>query len=490
MLVHPEPPHLILALSQASGTYTIASKIFESLLRYDFDLKPQPSLAKSWEISPDGLVYTFHLQSGVKWHDGKPFTSADVIFTTQELLMKTHPRARAVFSRVATAEAPDELTVRYTLKEPYSPFIYAMEPSGCPIMPKHLYEGTDYANNPNNAKPVGTGPFRFVEWKRGEFVQLERNPEYWENPLPYLDGIRVVFVPDASARTLALEQGLIDMAGMDATPFSDIERLKKNPNLVLNPRGNEFASPHVILDINNRVAPFQDVRVRQAIVHAVNRNFVRDQIFYGQGKVPTGPIASTTTYYSPDVPSYDFSVAKAKALLDEAGLKPDSRGVRAQVKLMPMPYGDAWMRLAEFTRESLRQVGIIASMESVDPSGYVQRYTNWDFQLTYSALYQFADPALGVARTYLCSNIRKVFLANANGYCNERIDTMWGEATAAVDNAKRQAIYNDIQKTLVNDVPIVPLLELRYPLVTRANLKDAVTSSTGCNDSMRAAYFA
>lgn len=490
MLVHPEPPHLILALSQASGTYTIATKIFESLLRYDFALKPQPSLARSWEISPDGLVYTFHLQRGVKWHDGTPFTAADVIFTTQDLLMKTHPRARSVFSRVATAEAPDALTVRYTLKEPYSPFIYALEASGCPIMPKHLYEGTDYANNPHNAKPIGTGPFRFVEWRRGEYVQLERNPEYWEDPLPYLDAIRIQFIPDASARTLAIEQGLVDIAGMDAPPFSDVERFKKNPNLVLHANGGEFASPHVIMDLNNRVGPFQDKRFRKAMIHAVNRNFIRDQIFYGQGKVPTGPIASTTTYYSADVPTYDYNPRKATALLDEMGLKPDSRGVRARVKIMPMPYGDSWMRLAEYTRESLRQIGVAASMESVDPSGYVQRYTNWDFEITYSALYQFADPALGVARTYLCSNIRKVFLANANGYCNEQIDKMWGEATAAVDEKKRQSIYDEIQKVLVDDVPIVPLLELRYPLVTRAALKDAVVMSTGCNDSMRAAYFA
>ena len=133
-------------------------------------------------------------------------------------------------------------------------------------------------------------------------------------------------------------------------------------------------------------------------------------------------------------------------------------------------------------------MGIATTLENTDPSGFVQKVTNWDYDVTYMPLYQYADPALGVSRTYLCSNRRKVFLANGSGYCNEEIDQIWDRATKTVNEDERVDLYNKIQKTLAEDLPVLPLLELDYPLVVRKALKSAVVMSTGSNDSFRAAY--
>ena len=162
-ILNPEPPLLVLGLNQQAPTQVVAGKIYQGLLRYDFALKPLPSLAKSWTVSADGLTYTFKLEENVRWHDGQPFTAEDVVFTTTKFLPEVHPRARAAFDRCESIRATDKFTVEFRLKEPFEPFLYAFLPAGAPMMPKHVYEGSDFRNNPANATPIGTGPFKLKE---------------------------------------------------------------------------------------------------------------------------------------------------------------------------------------------------------------------------------------------------------------------------------------------------------------------------------------
>jgi peptide/nickel transport system substrate-binding protein len=164
IVVQPEPPGLMLGLVQNGPTQLVSGDIYEGLLRYNTDLEPQPGLAESWEISEDGLTYTFKLHDGVTWHDGEPFTSADVVFSADVFLRETHARLRSSLAYVDSIEAPDDRTVVFNLKEPFGPFINAFEVGTMPIVPKHIYEGTDYATNEMNATPIGTGPFKFDEW--------------------------------------------------------------------------------------------------------------------------------------------------------------------------------------------------------------------------------------------------------------------------------------------------------------------------------------
>ena len=153
MILQPEPATLNLAMNQQVPVQVVTGHIFQGLLTYDFDLKPQPGLAKSWTISPDGLTYTFHLNENVTWHDGVPFSAADVLFNVTDFLPKVHPRARLVFAHVSSLEAPDANTVVFKMKEAFPPFIRAFEVAGAPMLPKHLYSDPDYQNNPANLKP-------------------------------------------------------------------------------------------------------------------------------------------------------------------------------------------------------------------------------------------------------------------------------------------------------------------------------------------------
>ena len=174
-LVKPEPPHLQGALSTADAVWQTTSKFHNGLLNYDLDLKPVPELAESWEVSDDGLTITFHLRKDVKFHDGRDFSSADVKFTMEEVIKKFHPRGRTVFSHLTEVATPDPHTAvfKFAAASPFA--MYAFNASETPIVPKHVYEGTDIRANPNNNAPIGTGPFRFVEWQKGQYIIADRN---------------------------------------------------------------------------------------------------------------------------------------------------------------------------------------------------------------------------------------------------------------------------------------------------------------------------
>ena len=207
IVVQPEPPSLMLGLVQNGPTQLVAGDIYEGLLQYNTDLDPQPLLAESWEISEDGLTYTFHLRDGVTWHDGEPFTADDVVFSADVFLRETHARLRSSLAYVESITAPDPLTVVFQLKEPFGPFISVFETGTMPMVPKHIYEGTDFATNEMNATPIGTGPFKFEAWEKGSFIHLVKNEDYYVDGLPYLDEVYYRVIPDAASRAVAFETG-------------------------------------------------------------------------------------------------------------------------------------------------------------------------------------------------------------------------------------------------------------------------------------------
>jgi len=181
MLVEPEPTTLVALTNCADRTMLVSAKVTEGLLSYDFDLAPLPQLATGWSVSGDGLRLTFELRQGVRWHDGHPFTSADVAFSIR-VLKEIHPRGRATFAALAEVQTPDPHTAIFVLSKP-APFILsALAACESPIVPKHLYDGADPATNGN--APIGTGPFLFKEWVRGSHIVYERNPDYWDAPKP------------------------------------------------------------------------------------------------------------------------------------------------------------------------------------------------------------------------------------------------------------------------------------------------------------------
>ncbi|NVO05669.1 MAG: ABC transporter substrate-binding protein [Rhodoferax sp.] len=489
VILNPEPPTLVLGLNTQGPTLIVGGKIYEGLLTYHFDLSPRPGLARSWTVSPDGLTYTFKLQEGVRWHDGKPFTADDVIFSLQTLLQETHPRASVNFSRVAEYLAPDPLTVVFKLREPYAPFLGAFEVSSAPILPAHIYRGTDYRNNPANQTPIGTGPFKFKEWRKGQSIQLVRNDDYWQKGLPYLDAVNFQIIPDSASRLRAMESGTAQVASFSDIDFDQLPHIKTNPNLALTTKGYEFSAPLVWLELNHRVKPLDDRRFRQALLYALDRQAIARDIFAGSAKPATGPISSATRFFDPNIPQYAYDPKKAMALLDAMGLKPDARGNRTTLRLLELPYGSTWSRLAGFIKQSLGKVGINVVLESTEAGNWARRYANWEYEMTITYLYQYGDPALGVARNYISSNIRKgVYASNTSGYSNAEVDQWFSAAAVAVRPDSRQVLYSRVARQLAQDVPEAWLVEMSFPTITNVAYKNVVTSAIGVMDNFATTY--
>ncbi len=487
LIIQPEPPTLVAAFNQQAPTQYVSGKMFQSLLTYDFDLTPQPGLAKSWEIADDGLSVVFHLNEGVKWNDGKPFTADDVVFSLTEMLPKVHARARVILGTHAkSVDKIDDLTVRLNLNAPFPAMMTMFEPGFAPMMPKHIYEGTDYATNPANENPVGTGPFMLKEWKRGSYIHMVRNPHYWKPGLPHLDEIIFNVIPDSSSRAVAFQNGRVDALYGGDVDNVDIKRLKGIEGVSYTTQGWEMFSPLAYLIFNMRKPPFDNVKIRQAVMHALNRKAIVRNIFFGLGSVANSPFVPTELYYEPDLPDYDFDMKKAMALVKESGLNPADYTIRH----LSFPYGSTWTRLDEFTRQTLEQLGFKVDLQATDGGGWASRTGEWDFDLTTTYSYQYGDPALGVERLYIAKNIVKGSpFANAQGYNNPELDKLWTKAAAATDAAERQALYSEIQKKLVEDVGNGFLVNMEFATLYRSNIKNLVTTAIGLNESFDNVYF-
>jgi len=329
----------------------------------------RPELATNWAWGEDGTALTFTLREGVKWHDGKPFTSKDVVFSLSKFIPEVHPRSKPTFQR-AEVTAPDDFTVVIKLKEPYGPMIRSFDAISAPIVPAHIYEGTNFKDNPANRHPTGTGPFKFDEWKSGQYIHLVRNNDYYLQGKPYLDDIYYRFIPDSASRALALEQGEVQLATQNDIELVDVARLAKLSTLDVTTKGWEWGAPISWLEMNLRRKPFNDVCFRKAVMYALDRNFIRNSIFFGVASPATGPIHSSSPFYTSDVQAYPHDVAKAKALLDEMGLKPDGDGVRVKIGLLGLPYGELWDRLSQYIKQALGQVGVEVTIQTADVAGW------------------------------------------------------------------------------------------------------------------------
>jgi peptide/nickel transport system substrate-binding protein len=486
----PEPPILVNAINFQAPTIIVGSKIFQGLLKYSFDLKPLPQLAKSWDVSPDTLTYTFHLQDNVKWHDGQDFTADDVIFSLLKFHMQMSPRARSILQKVIKATTPDPHTVQLTLDSPFEPFLLAFDVATLPMLPKHIYDGTDYRTNPTNLKPVGTGAFAFAEWQRGNFIRLKKFLDYWKPGQPYLDEIIYRIAPDSQSRELAIQTGqVLFTQANDIEPF-DVPRLRTQTNLAVETSGWEMFSPLMWIEVNHRVKPLDDKRVRQALSHAFDRKFIVERLWFGVGRPATGPIASTTRFYDPSSKLQDYNPRTAQDLLDAAGLKPNAQGIRLSIKHLPLPYSEIWARLAEYMKAAAKQSGIELVLESTDAAGWAQRISAWDYETSINYVYQYGDPTLGVERTYISSNIQKLLAANTSGYVNPQVDALFAKARSSGDPAERKAVFAELQKILIDDVPVVWLMEMVWPTIYDRRVHNLVELGTGIHASFDDVFIA
>lgn len=454
IVVQADPGHLNPAISTGNHVHAVADSLYNALIELDRDLKPQPDLAQRWTVSQGGTVYTFHLAPNVKWHDGKPFTSADVKFTFDEMLLKHHARTKSgIGAVIASIETPSPHTVVFRLRKPYGALLQLLNITEAPILPKHLYQGSDPLTNPANVNPVGTGPFKLESYRTDQQVVMVRNPDYFKVGLPYLDRLVFRVVPDSNARSLALMAGEADYLGLVNAP--DVEPLRSRPDLTMAQTAFSTGGGNCIntVSFNLDRKPLADVRVRQAVAHAVDRAQILRDVQFGLGKVPTAPISSGLpwAHAAGTLDRYAFNVQRAIELLDAAGLAPGADGVRLTLDLLHFP---TFNRVGEVMRLNLAKVGIKVVQKPLDRAAFIDAvFVQRAFDLNIISYCNGADPDSGVRRMVVSNQIGSVPFSNASAYRNTDVDKLFALAAETDNYDERARHYAAAQKILADELP-------------------------------------
>ena len=449
------PRHFNGAVQSGLATAMPSTQIFASPLRYDDNWNPKPYLAESWEVSPDGLSVTLKLVKNAVFHDGKPITSEDVAFSI--MTIKANHPFQTMLAAVDKVETPDPFTAVIKLTHPHPALLLAMSPALMPILPKHIYgDGQDVKSHPANLKPVGSGPYRLTEYKQGEFYTLEKFDKFFIPGRPKLDKIVVRIVSDSNAALVSIERGDVNVLPF-VTGVRDIERLEKMPSVTVTNKGFTGIGPINWLAFNTKKKPLDDVRVRQAIAYAANRDFITSKLMAGKAVAATGPIAPGSPLDEPNVEKYKLDLAKSGELLDAAGYPKKPDGSRMALTIDYIPGNDEQQRnVAEYMRSQLKRAGINLEVRAApDFPTWAQRVASFDFDLTMDTVFNWGDPVIGVDRTYLTSNIRKgIIWSNTQQYSNPKVDELLAAAARETSPEKRKAMYSDFQKIVVADAPI------------------------------------
>ena len=469
------PRHLNGAVQSGIATAVPSTQIFASPLRYDENWNPQPYLAESWEVSEDGLSVTLNLAKNATFHDGKPVTSEDVAFsimTTKE----NHP-FKSMFAPVETIETPDANTAVIKLSQPHPALLLALSPALAPVLPKHIYgDGQDPKSHPANSAPIGSGPFMLEEFTAGEAVVMKKNPNFFLEGRPKLDEIIIRIIKDPSALLIAMENGDADMYPFMAGS-QEIRRLEKDEDLAVTSEGYAAVGPINWLAFNTASEKLSDVRVRQAIAYAVDREFITKALHRGVSSPQRGPIIESSPYFDESIPAYDVDLDKANALMAEAGF---GDGMDLTIDYIPGPK-EQQQSVAEYMKSQLKKIGINVTVRAApDFPTWAGRVGGHDFELSMDVVFNWGDPVIGVHRTYLSSNIRQgVIWSNTQQYTNTSVDDILNAAAVEQDDNKRKALYAQFQQQVATDLPIYWINSLPYHTAYNKKLKNVPTGIWG-----------
>lgn len=471
--VGEDPGQFNPGITTSFGPHSVADSIYNGLVQLDINANPVPDLAESWEISDDATTYTFNLVEGVTWHDGEPFTSADVKFTFEEILLNYHSRTKAgLETALAGIDTPDDLTVVFRFNEPYAPLLQRLNVTEAPILPQHIYEGVeDPTQAEANLMPVGTGPFMFDAYTPGTEVRLVRNENYFKEGLPLLDAIVFRVIPDASTQIAALEAGEVDYvwrvpgpnaALIEASPDTEIVSVPSGP-------GGGFCIMTMTFNLDREV--FEDVRVRQAFAYAIDRQQILEQVIFNQGNVAEAPISSKIAWAHLDGgPEYPYDPEQARTLLDEAGYPAGDDGTRFTVDFVHFPN---FSKYGEVMREQLAEVGIDLELRPLERDASIEAIFNErDFDTNIISYCNNTDPEIGVRRMYVSTNIGPIPFSNGANYVNPTIDELFEEASSTADRDARAEAYYEIQRILLEELPYWWLVETDFSVGVRAACHD------------------
>ncbi len=470
--------NLIPLLASDATSHGIAGLVYNGLVKYDKDLQIVGDLAKSWEISQGGLAITFHLRPGVKWHDGFPFTAADVLFTYQKTIDPKTPTAYAGdFLKVKKAEVLDPYTFRVTYDKPFAPALMSWSSA---ILPQHLLAGKDIVKSPLTRHPVGTGPYIFKEWSAGQKITLIANPAYFEGR-PYVDGYMMRIIPDMATMFLELRARGIDRMGLTPLQFTrqtENNLFKKNFN-----KYRYLSFSYTYLGYNLKNPLFADKRVRQAISYMINREELIQGVLLGLGKPATGPYKPGTWAYNGKVKDYPYNPQRAKALLAEAGWQDRSGKGSLEKDGKPFTFeiitnqgNEVRAKCAEIIQRRLADIGIVVKIRVIEWAAFVNDFINKrKFDATILGWTIPMDPDI-----YDVWHSSKTGPEELNfvSYRNKEVDDLLEKGRSTFDQQVRKQCYDRIQEILAEDQPYsflyvpdaLPIIEARFRGVELAPL--------------------
>jgi peptide/nickel transport system substrate-binding protein len=453
--IERDPPTLNAAISTDVQCVIASAPVYSGLIKFDIEGKRHPDLAESWEVSEDGRVYTFRLRQGVKWHDGKPFSAKDCAFTIGEMTSKLHPIGKNSYKLLEAIETPDDSTLVLKFRERNNSFLEAPF-AYTPMMPKHLWEGTDFKTNPHGKQPVGTGPFKFVEHRTGESLKYEKNANYFGDEGPHFDEIVMRIIPEAVSRATAFENGELDSVRGTAVPLNELNRLIKSPNVGMSE--SWFGGAAYLGLLNCKKAPFDNKLVRKAVAHAIDRGFIRDNAVPGISVNMIGPLPPSMALANKTLADYELSVEKANAMLDEAGVARGADGNRFEISLVWGATFEAVSKMADIVSRNLAEVGIKVKLIPSEMATLMQRgLVDGEFDLLITSYGLGPDPDLGVERLYNSANVLPLPFVNNSGYVNKDVDKLFDEQRLASTFDERKRIYDRIQELVWDDMPVLPM---------------------------------
>jgi peptide/nickel transport system substrate-binding protein len=477
-------------------SYIAEWPIFDSLVELDDKLNVKPLLAESWEVSRDGLTYTFKLRKGVKWHDGKPFTARDVAFTFYSVLdPKVTTPHRAYFDALASfpeltnkdnpkkpeevavkpIEVVDDHTVRFRLRYPSGSLLAVLTNPRAGIVPEHVLKGQDLNTAEFNRKPVGTGPFKFVEWRRGERIVLEANDQYFAGR-PALDRLIYKVIPDAVVLLQELRAGGVDF--VDRPPLQEVGRLKQTAGLKVLTTDN---TSYTYFGYRQDLAPFDDVRVRRAFYHAIDVPTIVKEVLQGYAAIATGQFAPSSWAFDPTVKPYAYDPNRAKALLSEAGWKPGPDGIlvkdgkRLSFSVRHDQASQTVKDAAVIIQEYLKKVGVEARLEPLDWPTFVKKLFASEFEAIVVGWTNHHDPDPFGYTIWHSSQWKGRNFAH---YKNPKADEALEAARRTANQAERKRHYAEFSKVLMEDAPYVFLYFEQQVYVTRTGYEGFVPIPT------------
>jgi len=464
-LIESSPANLDPRIGTDAQSQRIDALLFDGLVARDASFQFTPALAERWE-QPDPLTLVFHLRSGVRFHDGRPLTARDVLWTINSMRSGAiiSPKA-ASYASINTMEAPDERTMILHLKRADNFLLTNLSTGAMGIVPDG--SGKDFWQH-----PVGTGPFRFVSQQIDQEVVVERNPLSWAQ-VPSLERVRFAVVPDAITQSLELEKGSADVA-VNSLPMDSLAVLARRPNLQINETGGTEIQ---YLGFNLRDPLLKDARVRQAIACAIDSQLVIKALLGGHARPAFSLLPASHWAWSGDGPRYDFDPARATRLLNEAGYAPGSDGVRLRLTMKTSTLEETRL-LAAVLQQQFARVGIALDIRSYETATFLSDVRSGAFQI-YSLRWIGGNEQPDIFTFVFSTASFSPKGANRSHYSNPHLDALLDDAAQIPDADRRRADYVEAQNILARDLPAINLWYPNTIVVHNRRLTHVVPSPSG-----------